>query len=302
MLGIAIINYNTFEKTIGCIESIKKTTHIKYKVYLLDNKSTNNSAEVLKTKYENDPDVCLILSKENTGYARGNNLCVDYMLKDGCEFGVVSNNDIICFDGAIDRLVADLQEHEDCMLVGPQIVSPEGEFQPSVRIHEYYGLTYLFRKGTYLKKFFSKSNKRDDLMLQNIKEFTHVEWVCGAFFAFSVKKFVEIGKFDSSTFLFFEESILGKRAQQAGEKFGYDPKIKVAHYHSASTGGGKNIYMRIAECQSEQIYFRNYTDASFVFIKILQLIRLLEVLYSFGKAKDFDAIKKYVHAMSQFKV
>lgn len=50
MLGIAIINYNTYKKTIECIDSIRKVMGTDYKIYLLDNYSPNNSGTILMQK------------------------------------------------------------------------------------------------------------------------------------------------------------------------------------------------------------------------------------------------------------
>ena len=94
MIGIAIINYRTYKKTIECIDSIKATMREPYRIYLLENGSQNESEKELEKKYSTDPYVKLIISKTNEGYARGNNICFRYMKQDNCEMGVVSNNDI----------------------------------------------------------------------------------------------------------------------------------------------------------------------------------------------------------------
>ena len=68
MVGIAIINYKSYKKTIECIESIRKTTNSLFKIYLLENGSNDESAEILFNEYKNSQDVHLIISDVNHGY------------------------------------------------------------------------------------------------------------------------------------------------------------------------------------------------------------------------------------------
>ena len=103
MVGIAIINYKSYKKTIECIESIRKTTNSLFKIYLLENGSNDESAKILFNEYKNSQDVHLIISDVNHGYARGNNLLIECMYKDKCDVGVISNNDIICKNNCIDE-------------------------------------------------------------------------------------------------------------------------------------------------------------------------------------------------------
>ena len=119
MLGIIIINFNKYEKTVDCIKSIFDTVKSDYKIYLLDNCSANNSFEILNNLYKDDPRVEMIESKENLGYARGNNLCLEKAEKDGCEYVLISNNDIVYKENAVEILL-DVIKSGEYLLVGPR--------------------------------------------------------------------------------------------------------------------------------------------------------------------------------------
>ena len=292
MIGIAIINYKTYEKTIDCIESIRRTTKNQYKIYLLDNGSENESAHILGKLYAGAADVEFIISKENYGYARGNNICIRHMRNDGCEFVVISNNDIICEDNSVDTLIDDLKEHSEYLLVGPKIVDPIGVFQPSVKITPYGKIEYLL-KSTYLANLYKNGIRKEREQLKRLCEFVEVSWVSGAFFAFDLKKLGNVGDYDPTTFLFYEEYILSKRAVKLGYKLGYDPKVKVYHFHGASTGGGVNIISKIAADRSERYYLKRYSNWGSVFLHTVKMIRLCEVLFTFGKKQDWSSIRKY---------
>ena len=48
MVGIIILNYNTYKDVFCCVENIEKNTHIDYKIYIVDNNSKNDSVEKIK--------------------------------------------------------------------------------------------------------------------------------------------------------------------------------------------------------------------------------------------------------------
>ena len=284
MIGIAIINYKTFQKTIECINSIRNTIKLEYKIYLLENGSNNGSAEILQSIYFDSEDVELIISDKNHGYARGNNLCIIRMIEDGCETAIISNNDIICKGDVIEKLLNDLSKNKDYLLIGPKIVSPEGEFQKSVKMKKYKNFEYL-KKSTYLANFFKSEITKEKKEIEMLNQLTEVFWVSGAFFACNLAKMKDIGLFDKNTFLFFEEYILAEKAFSKGYKLGYDPNAVVVHYHAVSTGGGLNIVSKKIADQSEMYYFHAYANKSKMFIFIVKMIRSLEVIYTFGGKK-----------------
>ena len=251
MVGIAIINYKTYSKTIDCISSIRKTTTVPYKIYLLENGSENKSADILRTEYLDADDVEIIVSSDNHGYARGNNICIQHMRNDGCSYGVISNNDIICENKSIDRLVEDMETHPDYLLIGPMINDPKGKFQRSIKLRQYSPIEYLL-KSTYLSNFSKWMLSKEQEEAISINKFMKVEWVSGAFFVFDLQKFSEIGDFDPKTFLFYEEYILAAKAKAKNFKLGYEPHARVLHYHSASTGGWSNIKTKIEADRSER--------------------------------------------------
>ncbi|HHX63320.1 MAG TPA: glycosyltransferase, partial [Chloroflexi bacterium] len=71
-LAIIIVNYNTRDVLRDCLNSIRKSTgEIAYHVVVVDNRSTDGSAEMVRAEH---PWVQLIESEHNGGYAYANNL------------------------------------------------------------------------------------------------------------------------------------------------------------------------------------------------------------------------------------
>lgn len=290
MLGIAIINYNTYHKTIDCIDSIRKYTTIPYRIYLLDNASQNGSAAILEAAYKRSEDVVFVASKENLGYAQGNNLCMDYMINDGCDYCLISNNDILCHDGTVDKLYKCLVNNPEYVIIAPKIKGIDGKFQDSFKVEKPSKIEYL-QQNTYFANFFKKKNRKRKAEHNNVTDFLEVYWVSGAFFMCKLEYMKKMEYFDPYTFLFYEESILSCKCKKANYKIGYLPSIEVTHYHAISTGGGVNIVTKMANLRSELYYWKVYENAGNAFLRLLYLIRLLEVTYTFAKRKSMKEIR-----------
>ena len=91
--GIVILNYNDSENTILMLEDIKKFKNLDA-IIVVDNHSTDNSVQKLKA-YENKK-IKIVVADENRGYGAGNNIGINYLLKNyEIDNIIISNTDII---------------------------------------------------------------------------------------------------------------------------------------------------------------------------------------------------------------
>lgn len=292
MLGIAIINYNKFDKTIDCINSVFATVKdIEYKIYLLDNCSQNESFDVLSKEYSENPLVDCFQSEANLGYARGNNLCIEKAITDGCDYVLISNNDIIFEKNAINLLYNDIRE-KDYLLIGPQMKNPDGSIQKNMKPEKPSFKKYMMSE-TYLHNF-DKKRKYNTFVVP--PKFTDAYWISGAVFITNIKKFEQIGFFDPNTFLYFEEYIISEKAKKAGLRLGFEPAALAYHYHGASTGGNANYFTRLENFKSEMYFYKVYLNAPNSQLKKIRLIRCLEVLFTFTKEHKLHDALKFVRA------
>ena len=74
-VSIIIINYNTFQLTCNCIESVAKFTSVPHEVILVDNASAECNPDLFKEKF---PFIKLEKNPLNNGFAAGNNLGINY--------------------------------------------------------------------------------------------------------------------------------------------------------------------------------------------------------------------------------
>ena len=73
-----ILHFNTIKDTKRCVESIRER-YSKVNIVIVDNGSSNNSGEELKKYYKDDKNIHMVISKDNLGFACGNNLGIKYI-------------------------------------------------------------------------------------------------------------------------------------------------------------------------------------------------------------------------------
>lgn len=92
-----ILNYNTEQDTINCINSIKRleTNSYRKKIVLIDNHSPDGSFNRLCARYSTDNDIVLYQMDDNVGFSRANNYGYSIVRKDSfAKYCVVCNSDV----------------------------------------------------------------------------------------------------------------------------------------------------------------------------------------------------------------
>lgn len=100
---IILLNYNNYNDTFNCVESLKKIKYSNFSIIIVDNKSTNDSLERLKN-IENSK-IKIIESGKNGGFAFGNNIGIKEALEQKAEYVLLLNNDTIVTPNFLDKLV-----------------------------------------------------------------------------------------------------------------------------------------------------------------------------------------------------
>lgn len=259
MVGVVILNYNSWEDTRECMESIFEYEQAcQMNIYLVDNNSSiRPSAEMCL--FMEKKHVVFLQSKENKGYAAGNNIGIAKALKDGCDAILISNSDVRYERCSISIMYQYLQEHPGVGIVGPKIKLQNGQTQKEcMAIKTGMKEKYLLR--TRLKILFPKLNKQYWAREWNYEhEIFPVYAVLGCSFMISRTCALDVTPLDEHTFLYEEELILGIRMEKAGWKTMYNPQSVVLHKHEATTGGIRsNPFAYTCQVCSEIYYCKQY--------------------------------------------
>ena len=79
-MSILVVSYNTCDLTLACLRSVyAETTRNRFEIIVVDNASTDGSATAIAAQF---PDVTLITSTENLGFANANNLAATHARSD----------------------------------------------------------------------------------------------------------------------------------------------------------------------------------------------------------------------------
>ena len=187
--SIIILNYNGKDCIENCIESVLHQDYDKdkFEIIVVDNNSTDGSAKLVK-KYQ---DVKLIVSEENGGYAKGNNIGIR---ASSGEYIVLLNNDITVESKLLTNMIKKMDSDKMIGILGCTI---------------YYSYTgEIWNAGG--KVFFPGFAK--NLKLRYSGE---TEWV--AFSAVMIRKSVN-ELLDENIFMYWEDNELCKRVRKKGFK------------------------------------------------------------------------------------
>lgn len=230
LISTLIISYNTREKTLACLESVCAwTRETDCEVIVLDNASTDDSAEAVAERF---PDVKLIASESNHGFARGNNIAAEQATG---KYLLLLNPDTVVLDGAIDRLVAFAEADGGGNIYGGRTLFSDGSLNPTScwrrpslwsLLCVALGLNQVFPKSEVFNRDWMPSYGRDE-----VKE---VDIISGCFLLIGRDNWERLGGFDERFFMYGEEFDLCLRAARLGMKCKVCPEATIIHHGGAS--------------------------------------------------------------------
>lgn len=250
-----IINYNTTQYTIACVESIisNTTKDISYEIVVIDNASTLENYNTLKKHLKKlDPKVVkLVRSKQNIGFGAGNMLGVQHC--SSCNYYAFINNDTLqVSDDCLFYLKEFMDTHTDAAVCSPQMLDEHKQFR--VTIDHFSSIQREILRRPLLEFLFPKT------YLNRKKEYdqpTKVHYVQGSFMFINAEDFNDIGGFDTNLFLYYEESDVSRRLLKEKKKHTYlVPQLEYIHYKSASIK--KNIAIKIEQKLSLLYYIHKH--------------------------------------------
>ena len=193
---------------------------------VVDNASTDGTVEYA-TQHEA---IQLIHSGGNLGYGRAANLGVHSSSEDWI---IIANPDVSFKPGAIDALLQAASRWPHAGVLGPQILTPDGRIYPSARElpslgrgigHAIFGWWWPTNPWTagYRREREAPTERT-------------AGWLSGACLLVRREAFEDVGGFDESYFMYFEDTDLCERLSEAGWDVVYAPSAVVEHHGAHST-------------------------------------------------------------------
>ncbi len=220
-ISIITINYNGLQETCQLIESLHKYPQkCTYELLVVDNGSVQNEAAELQKKY---PDITVISSQQNLGFAGGNNLGIQ-QASGKCIF--LLNNDTLIIDNNLHELFHRLHSSPEIGAVSPKI-----KFATSPQNIQFAGFTPLSKYT--LRHRAIGHNEADCGQFNQARE---TNFLHGA--ALMVKREVieQVGLMPEIYFLYYEEMDWCSQMTRQGYHLWYEPHCTILHQESCSTG------------------------------------------------------------------
>ncbi len=230
-LSIIIVNYNVRHFLEHCLLSvIKATKNVSCEVFVVDNKSADNSAEMVAEKF---PSVKLIANQENLGFSKANNQAIQ---KAQGEYILLLNPDTIVEEDTFIKCINFMDEHTDVGGLGVKMIDGQGRFLPEskrglptplVAFYKIFGLSSLFPK--------SKTFSRYHMGFLDEDKNHEIEILSGAYMFLRKSVLDKTGLLDETFFMYGEDIDLSYRIIKAGYKNYYFSDTKIIHYKGEST-------------------------------------------------------------------
>jgi N-acetylglucosaminyl-diphospho-decaprenol L-rhamnosyltransferase len=286
---ILIVNYNTLAMLRDCLNSIKE--HVKgmsYEIIVVDNASKDGSADMLSTEF---PEVRLIASQINHGFAKGNNVGMEQA---SGEYLFYLNPDTILLNDAVTILMNYLQTHHEAGIVGPRLfMDAMGKHHPSMRT--FTSPNDILFRHTFGYRHYQAFREKYLVVKDRVRQ---VEWLMGAALMGRLDVLRELGGFDEVFFVYSEEEDLCRRLfNRKGLQVHYVPDARVVHLG----GGSSKQAPRVANkffWDSEMIYLKRYFKPAVVqrFIRRFTFLLSLKARLASGSKKEyFEQIKSLVN-------
>lgn len=228
-LSIIIVNYNTKDLLLACLDSILKSNpKTTVEIIIVDNASTDGSVEALQ-KIQGGK-IRVIFHQKNLGFSKANNSGIKKALG---QYILLLNSDTLVHRGAIDSLYDFAKHTAGLGVVGSRLYNTDGTIQGSV-----YRLPTLART---IKQYWLGKKRLLDKYAPAGDKPVIVEAVVGASMLITPRARQEVGLLDEKYFMYFEDFEYCRKVWERGLKVYYLPESGVTHIHGGS--GGKNEYL-----------------------------------------------------------
>ena len=263
-LSIVIVNFNTCDVLLKCLESIyEKTKGLTFEIIIVDNASHDGAMKMITERY---PEIRQIVNAANRGFSTANNQAI--RISKG-KWVALLNPDTFLIENSFLKIKMYLEEHPEFSILGPGILNESGEQSPT-RLWEdtpqdaAWKILGLYNPGIELIRMGELKPK--EAMV-----------ISGCCFVIIRDLFEEIGFLDENYFLYNEEDDFCRRARKSGKRICFFPETSIKHLLGKSTHQPKHRKKVIWETYKSNLYFysKHYSSGWNIFLRILYKVTFL---------------------------
>lgn len=219
-VAIILINWNSYSLVAGCIASLGEMYYNDYDIIVVDNASADDSLKNIKAQF---PDVIIIESSSNLGFAGGNNLGMQYAVKQDYPYLLLLNNDTFVQPDFLQILVTYMDEHPENGVIQPMICFAH---DPHL----------LWNGGSYFNQWTGSTyTTTPDPQGSASNGIKNIDWVSGCAFFTRSDTLKQTGLFAEELFMYYEDVDLSFRIKKAGYGCVYQPRAVIFHIAGMAT-------------------------------------------------------------------
>ena len=252
-LSVVIVNYNVKHFLEQCLCSVCKAARNvqSAEIIVVDNASSDGSVKYISERF---PDITIIASEKNLGFARANNLAIK---KSKGEYVLLLNPDTIVTENTFAHFVDFMDKHPEAGACGAYMLHTDGTFAlesrrglptPFVAFCKMSGLTSLYPKSRLFGRYY--------MCYLNEFEVDPIEIVSGAYMFIRREALDKAGLLDEDFFMYGEDIDLSYRILKAGYQNYFLP-TPILHYKGESTKKSSYRYTHTFY-QAMQLFFKKH--------------------------------------------
>ena len=294
-LSVIIVNYKVKHYLEQCLRSVAEASRgIAVEVIVVDNASGDGSVEYLRERF---PDVTIIASEENLGFARANNLAIR---NSHGQYVLLLNPDTIVAEETFRDFITFMDSTPDAGGCGAYMLHTDGSFAPESRR----GLPtpfVAFCKMSGLASLFPKSRTfgRYYMRYLNENEVNRIEIMSGAFMFLRRDALDKAGLLDEDFFMYGEDIDLSYRILKAGYNNYFLPS-RILHYKGESTVKSSYRYVHTFYRAMELFFNKHYAHYSILLslpIKLAIWGRAM-LAYAGNQFKHRNELTQHLHPIN----
>ena len=258
-LSVVIVNYNVKHYLGQCLASLQRAlTDVEAEVFVVDNHSNDHSVAYIEAHF---PDVKVISSAHNLGFARANNLAIRRCRG---EFILLLNPDTIVGEQTICRAIRFMELHSEAGATGVRMLKTDGTDAMESRRGKPTVMTAFYKMSGLCAAFpLSRRFGRYYMSFLSWSEATQIDVVSGAFCLLRQAALKQVGLLDEDFFMYGEDIELSCRLLKAGWQNWYLP-VKILHYKGESTQKSSFRYVHVFYGAMLIFFQKHYRHASFL--------------------------------------
>ncbi len=255
-ISIIIVSWNVKTLLRACLQSLtaacQTAPNLTSEIIVVDSASSDGSPDMVRAEF---PQVTLIASDQNLGYAGGNNTGAKNAAG---QYLFILNPDTVLQPDALAKLINFMEDHPKTGAVGPKLLWPDGSVQSSRRRFPTVGS--LFWESTLLGQWFPNNRyiQRYHMVDTSPDTLQQVDWVVGAAIFIRRAAWEQVGPIDQDFFMYFEETDWCYRCAKAGWDIYYLPTAEITHYEGKSSEqvvAARTIRFQRSKLRYTQKYF-----------------------------------------------